>query len=117
MGIGVSNPGNALTIARSGVIADLSVVTASDTFFHGAYLRAARARGTIASPNPVLADDVVFLIDATAYSNVAYQNTGSLRLSVDGSPNLSNVPGKWSFSTTNAGTGEAVRMVLDSNGR
>jgi hypothetical protein len=90
----------------------------SGSAWHRADLEFRRARGTLASRQPVVKDDTLGLIRFAGYIGTGYPDPASIaadiRSVVDGAPGT-NVPGRLEFRTNN-GNGLQTRMNLTSSG-
>lgn len=76
-----------------------------------------RAGGTAASPAIVTNADKIFRFSAQGYDGSAYRTAGEIRLTVDGVPGASDMPGRWDFLTTLDGTTTtSIRMTIKNDG-
>jgi hypothetical protein len=117
VGIGTTSPSSLLHI-ESDASSVLHISTASsNTAATAAGIHLNRYRGTQAAPTIVSSGDWICRILFQAYDGTDLQNAASIRADVDGTPNVSDMPGRLGFFTTTPGTATlSERMRIDSAG-
>ena len=139
VGIGITSPIGKLTVRSNGstpagswVLSGAPVFTsfgeatggnadhifgmASNTVTARPNLIGRRARGTLAAPTAVVANDFINSFQASGYDGGDFQNAANIDFFVDGNPSAGNVPMRISFSTgTNLGN-RTERLQVRSNG-
>lgn len=96
--------------------ADLILAIASNiTNARGSFL-GRKARGTLAIPTAVQANDFLASLLASGYDGSAFQNPASIDIFADGTPSAGNVPGRISLSTGSNFGNRTERLKIGSTG-
>ena len=75
-----------------------------------------RARGTLASPTAVAANDFLSSLQASGHDGSNFQNPANIDFFVDGTPSNGNVPARISFSTGSNLGNRTERLTIKANG-
>ncbi len=114
VGIGTSAPAAALHVGGSaGII--MTERNSGDGF--GAHHVFQKSRGTPAAPTIVSSGDEITTLWGRAYDGSTYQTAARIKMLVDGTPGVSDTPGRIEFTTTPDGAyTEQTRMVIKNDG-
>ena len=116
VGIGTTAPTSSLHVS-SDVESGMDMDIANNSATLNPLISTVRSRGTIDSPTLVSDGDTLFEIYSEAYDGSANRIAGTILLEVDGTPGASDMPGRWSFSTTPDGSAsEQTRMTINNQG-
>ena len=111
VGIGTASPTAQLELSGEGANASRFFITQANATTDGTDISGRRARGTIASPEALQANDSIFKVFAQGHDGSAYVASGNLGWTAsDGNGNAS-----FSLKTRVSGT-VADRLVIDSSG-
>jgi hypothetical protein len=92
---------------------DGEIILAMRSASSGAYIYPMRAHGSHAAPSSLLANDSIFFIKGYGYNGTGYNTAASIQMLADRNYDTVNVPLRYSFNTTPAGSTIPVeRMVL-----
>ncbi|MDB5246408.1 MAG: Por secretion system C-terminal sorting protein [Segetibacter sp.] len=139
VGIGTTSPINALTVKTSGGTpvanwitggkplfvgfgettsgnSDFILSMASNAFNARPVMISRRARGTLAAPAVVVADDILGSLLASGYDGTNFQNTAAVDFLADGAGAAGNVPARVSFSTGTNSSNRQERLKVGSTG-
>lgn len=118
VGIGIASP--ATYVTAGGVVTSSATSngpwfmawnTTSDNGSAAVVMRKDRAGAIVASGDPVMR------FVGQGYDGGAYRTVGRIELQIDGTPNASDMPSRWVFTTTPAGTiSPAERLRIDNGG-
>lgn len=76
-----------------------------------------KSRGTVSSPTVVADGDIIGQWQFKAYDGSAYRDAALMRVTVDGAPGASDMPGRFGFWTAaDGGTALTERMRIDNAG-
>ncbi|MFN7014571.1 MAG: hypothetical protein ACK4ON_09925, partial [Bacteroidia bacterium] len=118
-GIGPSTASNFLHVAAD-VGGSSTVATFeghSATASRGPGINFLRSKGSVASPSTVADGDYLAGIGALGRTASAYNISSGIQFEVDGTVSATSVPGRITFSTTNAGSSSSSeKMRLTNNG-
>ncbi|WP_409477738.1 tail fiber domain-containing protein [Pseudobdellovibrio sp. HCB154] len=114
VGIGTSAPAAALHVAGSAGIV-ITERNSADGF--GAHHVFQKSRGSPGAPSITSSGDEITTLWARAYDGSTYQTAARIKMLVDGTPGVSDTPGRIEFTTTPDGSyTEQTRMVIKNDG-
>jgi hypothetical protein len=94
------------------------VRSASDLASQGAFMVAARARGSDGAETAVIDGDRGLVFRSDMFDGSAYFTAASINCNVDGTPSSGIVGGQWSFNVNDGvGGGNSAAMVIRATGR
>jgi hypothetical protein len=117
VGIGTTAPAATLEVADQSASIYASIFSKHTNSANGVILSLRKARGTVAVPVDVVADDLMGGLNFGGYSGGTYWGTAQLNATIDGAVTSGQRPGSRLTLLTNSSNGmPAERMRIDSNG-
>ncbi len=105
-----------LVIAKEDIAASFAgIVASSAATSRRMSFKGARARGTLAAPAAVVADDQTFLLLGAGYDGAVLRNTAAISFAVDGAVSSGAVPQRIAFETGTGGT-RSERLRVNATG-
>jgi hypothetical protein len=115
VGIGTTNP--TVKFQVEGTVPEVSFVSYSGANNYGVTHRFRTAKGSLASPTVVVNGGEILTLIGQGYNGSAFSTAASIRMLVDGTPGVGDMPGRIGFFTTPDGSAvDAERMRITSGG-